>query len=373
MIIKIRNFLFFLISFLLIDLILSYFFINLIFLNIEKTYESDLYNRIPNKDYKYTFKSNTTFISRYNDFVYTIKTNNFGFRDKEVRKITNDKDVIFFAGDSFLEGVGLNFKDTVIGHLQNNKYTYLNSGVSSYSPYLYKKKIIHFLKMNEDMNVKSVVILFDKSDPIDDQRYLSNPESFSETKDLPPYKKKLSDKSITFAFLKLLGNFLDEKRRDIKYRYLISKKYNVSFFDLNHYQITAMKSIGNARFMTKYYTNNLLWESKTKKFIPDSFKNLKDLEEFLLKKNIKLDIILYPWPYELTSKDFRNNYLDYIYSINDDFNLNIHNCYDYFLKDDTLNQLEFIGKSFLLGDIHYNSNGYKVLANCIKDKLFNDE
>ena len=42
---------------------------------------------------------------------------------------------------------------------------------------------------------------------------------------------------------------------------------------------------------------------------------------------------------------------------------------DYFLKENTLEQLEFIGQTFLYADIHYNSQGYKIIADCIKNKL----
>ena len=99
---------------------------------------------------KYTFKSNSQFYSKYNDFIYEINTNNFGFRDREINSIKPDikKKVYFFAGDSFLESVGLNYRDTLIGQLAertNNEYLLLNSGVASYSPYLYKRKIISFI------------------------------------------------------------------------------------------------------------------------------------------------------------------------------------------------------------------------------------
>ena len=62
--------------------------------------------------------------------------------------------------------------------------------------------------------------------------------------------------------------------------------------------------------------------------------------------------------------------MDYIELINRDYDLNIHSCYDFFLKDNILDQLELIGKAFLLADVHYNSYGYKTLANCIRNKLW---
>ena len=87
------------------------------------------------------------------------------------------------------------------------------------------------------------------------------------------------------------------------------------------------------------------------------------------KKDIRLDIFLYPWSFELVKENTRKEYLNYIYKINENQKLNIHNCYDYLLKDNIPDQLEFIGQSYLYADIHYNSHGYKVIAECIKNKL----
>ena len=140
---KLKKISFYIFFYFLIDFLFSYFFFNLIFLNLEKIYAKDLENRIFNKDYKYTFKSNISYLSRYNDFIYKINTNNFGFRDKEIRKIEPEDNLIFLAGDSFLEGVGLDYKYTLLGHLEKENLknnVYLNSGVASYSTFIYKKK-----------------------------------------------------------------------------------------------------------------------------------------------------------------------------------------------------------------------------------------
>ena len=166
-----------------------------------------------------------------------------------------------------------------------------------------------------------------------------------------------------------MGNFLDEKRRNIKYRFLISKKYNTNFFDLTYNQVIAFKSIGNRRFISNYYMNNDKWKNETQKNLQFSINQLKELELYLLKQNIRLDIFLYPWSFELMNKNVRKNYLSYISKLNNDQKLNVHNCYDYFLKENALDQLEFIGKTFLYADIHYNTQGYKIITDCVKNKL----
>ena len=373
----IYKFLIFIIFFLTID----YLFSSLIFFkylnsDLEKVYYSDLKNRIPNEEYKYTFKSNTQFYSKYNDFIYEIHTNNFGFRDKKIQTIKPDKskDIYFFAGDSFLEGVGLNFNGTLIGQLKkkvNDNYIFLNSGVASYSPYLYKKKIISFLENNKNFKVKKIIILLDKSDPIDDQRFKNHKGNFKfdYNKEDKIYQKKMSEKFISLAFLKLFANFLDEFQRNFKYRYKLSKTYKSNFFNFTKNQVVAFKSIGNRKFITNFYTNEDVWNQKTKKYIINSFKYIKDIEIYLTKNDIELEVFIYPWSFELMSPKISEKYTNLVMKISNSNDLVVHSCYDYFYKNDGLAQLESIGKNYIYADVHYNSNGYEILSGCIKDKL----
>ena len=49
---------------------------------------------------------------------------------------------------------------------------FLNAGVSSYSTYIYQKKIINILNENPWMKTDMVILLLDKSDVLDDLSYL---------------------------------------------------------------------------------------------------------------------------------------------------------------------------------------------------------
>lgn len=352
----------------------SIFFFKLYKSDLEKIYFSDLENRIPNKEYKYTFKPNVDFYSKYNDFTYKISTNNFGFRDKK-NLIINDfkeKKTFLFAGDSFLEGVGLNFEDTLLGHLDkntHNEYNLLNSGVASYSPYLYKRKIISFINKN-NFKIDKVIILLDKSDPIDDYRFKNHTGYFPVKKNESEiYQKKISERFITFAFLSMFFNYLDELQRNIKYRFILSRKYKHNFFEYTQNQVIAFKSIGNRKFITKYYTDENIWKIKTQNYIKESIKHIIDLNKFLKNKNIDLEIFIYPWSYELADKEYAKRYLDFMSNIFEKNDLSFYSCYKYFLKQNTLDQLEIIGKKYLYADVHYNSSGNETLSSCIQDKL----
>jgi hypothetical protein len=374
---KIYKFFIFILCFLTIDYLLSSLVLfKFLHSDLEKIYYSDIENRIPDKEYKYTFKSNSQFYSKYNDFVYKINTNNFGFRDETTQTIkpNKNKDLYFFAGDSFLEGVGLNFNETMIGKLKkkvNDNYIFLNSGVASYSPYLYKRKIISFIENNKNFKPKKIIILFDKSDPIDDLRFKNHKGNFKVNYNQREkiYQKKITEKFVSLSFLKLFANFLDEFQRNLKYRFKLSKNYELNFFDFTKNQVIAFKSIGNRKFITNFYTNKNIWNKKTKGYIFNSFNHIKDIEVYLAENNIELEIFIYPWPFELMNSEVSKKYTNLIEKISESKNLIVHNCYDYFYKEDNLAQLESIGRNYLFADVHYNSRGNEILSGCIKDKL----
>ncbi len=314
---KLKKTFFFIFFYLIFDLVFSSLFFNLLFFNLEEIHKNDIQNRILNKDYKYTFKPNASWESKYNDFIYQIETNNFGFRDYKIRKIMPTDNIFFFAGDSFLEGVGLDFENTLLGKLKTNTSkdnVYLNSGVASYSPYLYKRKIKSFIKENPEIKLKKVIILFDKSDPIDDQLYINHTGVFNDIVNEPQYKINIFEKSITIAFFKLLLNVIDEKQRDIKYRYLLAEKLNINFFSFTTQQINALKSIGNRRSISDYYIDPNNW-NLTKKYIRNSINNLKDIEFFLSNMNIQMEIFIFPWSFELVNKPETERYINFINEI----------------------------------------------------------
>ena len=111
------------------------------------------YWRIPSKIYHHAIMPNIDKVEKWGGQISKrIITNSIGFFDKKNRKVlkTNpQKKRILLIGDSFIEGSGLDYKDTFAGLLDNhlgNNYEILNSALGSYSPSIYFKKTQHYLK-----------------------------------------------------------------------------------------------------------------------------------------------------------------------------------------------------------------------------------
>ncbi len=91
------------------------------------------------KDVKYIYKKNIKTIIKNNDYQINVEINSFGYRDKEWKLQTNNKNILI-VGDSYTAGFGINVEDrwpNVLSNLLNtnpiNKYDLYNAAVSGYN------------------------------------------------------------------------------------------------------------------------------------------------------------------------------------------------------------------------------------------------
>lgn len=352
-------------------------------------FKNDITYRVPNKEYLYTLKKNSKFDSRYNysSFYidYLIHTNNLGFRDASIRELKKNKTYSIVIGDSFVEGVGLDHEDTLVALLNKKlnpktfeKFEFLNAGVASYSPYIYKKKIKTILNSNKWLKVNSVIILYDKSDVSDNLKYLDRPTSFPIIKNEyknPKKEKLLKDlKNLKFGsiiteqtmigiiYREVLGAQVEKLIRNIKNRKFLSKKYNVNLFKISKEQLNTLDTNRQYDELQKYFYDPV-WRNEGKKSVDFAFENFVELKSFLDKKNIKLYIVIYPWPFELADKVVRKKFLNYLDIKFAENNLSNLIVYDEFLEGDIDQN---IYKYYLPKDIHFRREGNLIL----KDKIY---
>ena len=373
--------LYLIVSFLLIDLLLSQLFLLKILENdILNAHKESFENRIFNKDYNYTFKKQVKFKSQYEGNIYTISTNDLGFRDDDILPLDRDKLYSIVIGDSFVEGVGLEYKDTIVGilnqNLESDSFKFLNAGVASYSSYIYLKKIKQIINENNDLNIKDVIVFLDKSDISDDEAYLNKPlffknkypkgkfifqrkvDFYKDLKDLS-FWRFYTKQTVSGKIIKVITDKIENFFSNLKKRVLISKKLNKNFFEVNNLEIKAIKSVNSTQRITNWYKNEL-WEKRGKKNIQFALDNIQELKIFLNKKNVNLIVVLYPWPFEIDDKEIREKYLEFIVPSLDEINVNKLVIYQDFLKG---NIYENISENYLYNDIHFNKNGNKIITN----------
>ena len=280
----------------------------------------------------------------------------------------------------------MEYNNTLVGILNNefnnkkNNFKFLNAGVSSYSSYLYLKKIKNIIEENNNLKIKDVIVLFDKSDVEDDEKYLSRPKKFENTKGQFINKRKedfykdlkelsfwrfFTKQTVSGKTTKLITDGLEEFVSNLKKRIELSKKFNKSFFEITSLEIKAIKSINNRPYIKDLFRSKQ-WENKTKNKINFAVENMIILKNFLDKQNINLIVVLYPWSFEIEDEEFRERYLNYIIPLLNKSKINTIISYDQFLKN---NIYENVGKYFIYNDVHFNGNGYRIIAKDIAEYL----
>ena len=258
---------------------------------------------------------------------------------------------IAFIGDSFTEGVGLNYQETFVGRITDNfnDLKIANLGVVSYSPSIYYTKLKYLL--NEGYKFKRVIIYFDISDVYDDNRkYIFVDNKIRRKKSHLLSKIQRSLKS-SFPFLAYSSKYI--KNNFFEKSDLVNK---CKYLDYCHEK-------SSWTFSNKYFGSSEI--NKSLKFMDMTY-------ELLNKNNIKMSVGIYPWPAQIIF-DTRNSK---IVSLIENFCINkceffFNNFPEFFDEINTSNKEYIIFKYYIEGDVHFNSLGNEKLFINFKNKFKN--
>lgn len=108
-------------------------------------------------------------VETWGNVSYILSTNSLGFKDRTPREVSLSSNQVrlLFLGDSFTEGVGLEYEKTFVGLVdaafQSHRIEVFNAGVASYSPAIYGKKAEYLLE-EAGLKVDHVFVFLDISD-----------------------------------------------------------------------------------------------------------------------------------------------------------------------------------------------------------------
>ena len=333
--------------------------------------------RIPSKIYHHDILPNT---DQYEIWGGKIKqrliTNSIGFRDKEkknVKKINKEKKRILLIGDSFIEGSGLNYEDTLAGQLDNYlgfNYEILNSAVGSYSPSIYYKKTKYYI--NEGFKFDQALVFLDVSDIYDEMFIKFNNEgnilTFEETKKVSTPKKIfysvgrfLRDNSTIFRFLNILSDRTELIKNYLKLKIKASKELNKDFFKTNRDDVMFYRMTHIDRGFWTFDEDKF---SEVKTGLMQSEKYLIKLFDLLKENDINSTLIVYPWPTQILYGD--DYHEAYWRNFSEKNKINFVSIYDEFKEE---NKRDLIFDNFIYGDIHWNLNGTTRVKNKIIESL----
>jgi len=342
---------------------------------IEKKY------RISSPIYHHGLKSLVETESVWGPRHKTIITNSLGFKDGQMREIKKDTEYyrIVFMGDSFTEGIGVDYSETFVGILDRRcqgRYEILNAGVASYAPTVYFLKTRYLIE-EYGLKFNEMIVLIDISD-IDDE--VTNYAAYPADSLVPKQEEKTStslDKEVAeVASRREWQNFLNKyvktyfRENSILYgipRLLKNRKsntgtqqVNLDFIKKDTWSINSRRSLWTVDEKTyKEYGEAGLKKAKL---------NIKRLKALLGKHHIKLTLAVYPWPAQIFYNDLDSIQVREWQKFCQDNDIDFVNLFPYFIKkgqDNRQSILDF----YIPNDMQWNEKGHLKVADILQEKI----
>jgi len=310
----------------------------------------------PNIDYKKT---------GWGPKIYRLCTDEWGLKYKCNTKSKNTYKLAII-GDSFVEGIGIPYEETFAGIINLKTIPEIaNLGVSSYSPKIYYSKLKYFIEKGFKFN--HVIIFVDVSDLIDDMN------SYVLLRDGKVRDKKWNKKIEWYINAKfpVLDQLIFKFTKNNRYRATDTILTPVKIFISNeNLKIEDIKKIYDKKMNLRAmwtYTN----ETKIKGYdygidqgIEEQIRTMDMIYDYLADKKIKLSIAVYPWPQTILYDVPYNKHVKIWEEFCKRRCVNFINHYPLFMNinDSDEKKIEIIKKYYQVGDIHFNAEGNKLIA-----------
>lgn len=324
---------------LLIDVLIGSYLLKFTSKKINPTSNHNVYDH----DLKKNFNASLEWVPGEN---YLFCTDQNSFRNFCEKTNSNTKEFdIAFIGDSFTEGVGLEYKNTFVGQISNylSNYKIANLGVVSYSPTIYFSKLKYLIDKGYKFN--RVIIYFDISDVYDDNRkyrLIDNIVTRKKSILLSKIQKLLKSSFPFFSYsLKKIKNDLIPKFS--KEKKILNK---CGYLDYCHEK-------SSWTFNNDYFSE---------KEINKSMELMNRIYLLLEQNNIKMSVGIYPWPGQI----MHDNVNSKIVNLMDNFCLNrceffFNNFIDFFDEINFLTRESVVLKYYFENDVHFNEKGNKKI------------
>ena len=310
----------------------------------------------PNIDYKKT---------GWGPKIYRLCTDEWGLKYKCNTKSKNTYKLAII-GDSFVEGIGIPYEQTFVGIINSKTIPEIaNLGVSSYSPKIYYSKLKYFIEKGFKFN--HIIIFVDVSDLIDDMN------SYVLLRDGKVRDKKLNKKIEWYINAKfpVLDQLIFKFTKNNRYRATDTILTPAKTFTSNeNLKIEDIKKIYdkkmNLRSMWTYTNENKIkgYDYGIDQGIEEQIRTMDMIYDYLTDRKIKLSIAVYPWPQTILYDVPYNKHVKIWEEFCKRRCVNFINHYPLFMNinDSDEKKIEIIKKYYQLGDIHFNAEGNKLIA-----------
>ena len=366
---KIINIIIIFIIFILFDVTLMFF------LPIE--IKNKIYDRKSHKIksyyYHHDLRPNASWVENWGYQNSKIFTNNLGFKDRENRNVEFKENNILFIGDSFTEGVGVEYQNTFVGKIESrikkisNKYEILNAGVVSYSPIVILSKLNYLINIKKFPITKVFVVLCN-GDIHDDlfrynninENYVVSHNDFLNIKILVDINNFLKSNTITYQFIKRVTPLSN----------LFKNLRNQNNEDFKNYDLKKVLSILNNKPDQKHIIDKQEFNKWGASGLERSKLYIEKVQELLNEKEIELTLVYLEEPIFMLNSINSSFYYSYWNKFSKENEIDFIFVNEYHKNED--DKFKIYKDLFFIGDNHFNDKGNKVVAEEIirKSKYF---
>ncbi|MBW2273652.1 MAG: SGNH/GDSL hydrolase family protein [Deltaproteobacteria bacterium] len=256
---------------------------------------------------------------------YRLRTNSLGFKDREVRDVPlrSDAHRILFMGDSFTEGVGLEYAKTFVGIIDDELATegieVLNGAVSSYSPAIYRRKVRYLIE-TVGLEFDEVVVFIDISDAQNDgETYYVDDDGIVRKNAATP------DQAETFD--------------------ITTRRY------------------GDGRRRGLWTVDAAAFEKYGRIGLEHMSENMSALHALLQEHGIALTVAIYPWPEQVLAGDLESIQVTHWRAWCEQRDIPLVDYFPVFIRGQSRRQHEkMLERFYMPGDVHWTEKGHERVA-----------
>ncbi len=327
----------------------------------EKTHDDQSF-RVVHPYFHHGFRSNLSAETEWGGVRYPMITNSLGLRDqrsREIRPTPVGKRVVLL-GDSFIEGLGVGYEESVAGLLagvlEKQDTELLNAAAVSYSPLLYYLKA-KFLFEKAQIETDKLIVFIDISDIQDEIHYAS----FQPTTSEPPGGARFMQTWQTHSFL--ARRLKRNRKKAISNQFDFKKMADIDVW-LN--AVEAYRMHDNPQQAEKgrwdWTVSPKDFEAWGKSGLKLAKENMDRLHTLCLEHKVRLTLVVYPSPTQIFANDLKSLQVSHWQQFCADRKIGFMDLFPLFINPEFSGPKEVYQSFFLRDDTHWNAKGNRLVA-----------
>jgi hypothetical protein len=307
--------------------------------------------RVRSEIFHHGFKPLASARSSWGSLRADYRIDSLGLRDASAREVPlrSDRRRLVFVGDSFTEGIGIDYEKTFVGlvaqALEPKGIEVVNAGCASYSPVIYYRKIRWLL--DQGFQFDELAVYVDVGDVQDEVTYFLDGDGNVASDE----RRRLREErqNIRYPLPRLLRNLTARQ---------FLKRNTIALFALYEGMENAVAT--EDRRDGLWTVDPRLYEEFGREGLARARRNMDLLAGLLAERGIRLTVAVYPWPDQIRHGDLESLQVSFWKQWAAGKGADFIDYFPRFVEPGR--SREILARQFIRGDIHWNEAGHRTIA-----------